>query len=183
MLSSCESTNGSPQEFNVSTSGVSDSGISNLLKTLEMYEFRNPVKAPDFELTSLDGRKIRLRDYRGRVILLNFWATWCPWCRKEMPFIQELHNTMDEQYFVILAIDIRQDKRTVERFIKDRGLSFTVLLDRDGSVGDMYGVSSTPMKFLIDPDGNLRGAAIGYRRWDLADIKSLVDALIKEQRG
>jgi len=181
IFSSCENTNGSPGGNSISTPDTQGSEISDLLKTLQMYEFKDPVKAPEFKLPSLDGREIRLRDYRGRVVLLNFWATWCPWCRKEMPFIQELHDTLDSRYFVILAIDMKQDKRTVERFIKNRGLTFTVLLDREGSVSDMYGVSSTPMKFLIDPEGNLRGAAIGYKIWNLADIKSLVDALIKEK--
>jgi peroxiredoxin len=95
-----------------------------------------------------------------------------------LPSLENLHQQFKGKSFVLLGIDVKEKKDTVLRHTRKNGLSFTNLLDEDGQVSALYGVSSTPVKFLIDPGGNLIGAAMGYRKWDRDEIKSLIELLI-----
>jgi len=123
--------------------------------------------APDFALVTLDGKTVRLSDYRGQVVFLNFWATWCPPCRNEMPSMEKLHKVMKDHNFVILAVSI--DQKTIyhiESFIKKGGYSFPVLHDVTKEVAANYGVSSIPTTLIIDKDGVITSRIIGGRAWD-----------------
>ena len=119
--------------------------------------------APDFTLERLDGEEIRLSDLRGKVVLLNFWATWCPPCRSEMPAFQEAYADYEEEGFVILAVNAtRQDTpEKVVAFIAEYGLSFPVVLDEKGEVNQLYLVQSLPTSFFIDEEGIIQEVVIG----------------------
>ena len=120
-------------------------------------------QAPDFELITIEGEQVLLSDLRGQAILLNFWATWCPPCRSEMPAMQQVYMDYEQDGFVVLAVNnLRQDQReSVEAFTLEENLSFPVLLDISGSVSARYQVSSMPTSFFIDPDGIIREVVIG----------------------
>ena len=120
-------------------------------------------QAPDFELSTVEGEVVLLSELRGKAILLNFWATWCPPCRSEMPAMQQVYMDYVQDEFVVLAVNnLRQDRReSVETFILDGNLTFPVLLDNFGSVSTRYQVNSMPTSFFIDPNGIIREVVIG----------------------
>lgn len=108
--------------------------------------------APDFELTDLDGKRVRLSDFRGKPVVLNFWATWCPPCRQELPIFQDLHQRRGDA-FVLLAVSEGESQQDVLAFIHKYGYTFRVLLDPQLIVGRAYGAHGIPKTFVIDPDG------------------------------
>jgi cytochrome c biogenesis protein CcmG/thiol:disulfide interchange protein DsbE len=119
--------------------------------------------APDFTLETLDGDTITLSDLRGRAVLLNFWATWCPPCRAEMPAFQQAYADYEDQGFVIVAVNaIQQDSLpAIEEFRGEYSLTFPIVLDADGSVSRSYQVRSMPTSFFIAPDGVISEVVIG----------------------
>jgi len=122
--------------------------------------------APAFSLTSLDGKKRSLDQYRGRVVLLDFWATWCAPCRKELPHVEALYRRYGKDQLVVFAINTSEARGKVEDFIRTSGYSFPVLLDTDGSVMSSYGVTSIPQIFVIDREGKIAVHLIGLRSED-----------------
>jgi cytochrome c biogenesis protein CcmG/thiol:disulfide interchange protein DsbE len=119
--------------------------------------------APDFELTTLEGETIRLSGLRGKAVLVNFWASWCPPCRSEMPAMQQIYTEYGPDGFVILAINsTHQDRLTdVQSFVTERSLTFPILLDHAGQVSADYQIRSLPTSFFIDSDGIIREVVIG----------------------
>jgi thiol-disulfide isomerase/thioredoxin len=124
-----------------------------------------PSKAVDFQLSDLNGKQVRLSELRGKVVLLNFWATWCPPCKAEMPDLQALYRDYGtKNNFVVLAVDVSEAKEPVSDFVEQNRLSFPVLLDGDGRVSDFrYFVRSLPNSFIIDRNGNVRYSWIGQQ--------------------
>ena len=119
-------------------------------------------KAPNFTLETLEGETVSLEDYRGKIVLINFWATWCPYCRDEMPDLQKLYDNNKDDDFIVLAIDVAEEKSLAEKYIKEGGYTFPVLLDKDGAVAyKKYLVGGLPASFFIDKDGTLLGGVPG----------------------
>lgn len=123
-------------------------------------------KAPDFTLEDLDGVARKLSDYRGKVVLLNFWATWCPPCRREMPSMERAWLQVKDEDIVIVAVDVGEDVDTVYTFLADYPVSFPLLLDEQAEVVRKYPVRGLPTSYVIDPDGRLIYQAVGGREWD-----------------
>ena len=117
--------------------------------------------APDFQLQSLDGQTISLGDLRGKPVLINFWATWCPPCRSEMPYIQEIYEEWTDKGLLVLAINIGESASTVEDFMQSNSLSFTVLLDTKQDIAQRYNITGIPTTFFIDKDGIIQDKVIG----------------------
>src|SRR5712691_933441 len=117
--------------------------------------------APSVNLPALDGGSRDLAELRGRVVLLNFWATWCIPCRAEMPELQGLSDDLQDTPFALLTIDLQEEADTITPFRRDLGLRLPVLLDEDGDVTRRYGVRALPATFLIDRDGILRQHRLG----------------------
>ncbi|KNY28091.1 TlpA family protein disulfide reductase [Pseudobacteroides cellulosolvens] len=134
-------------------------------------------KAIDFTLSDLDGNKVSLKDFHGKNVYLNFWATWCPPCRKEMPAIEKLYKEYKDKGLVVLAIDLGEDKETVKNFINENNYSFKVLLDSDQSIGSKYNISAIPVSYFIDKDGNIAAKRVGAIEEDEMRqyIKDLMD--------
>ena len=123
--------------------------------------------APDFALRDLQGRTHRLAEFRGRVVFLNVWATWCPPCRMEMPSMEQLHRRLQGKEFVMLAVSEDEDgPAVVQRFIDQLGLTFPVLMDPDGIVPGRYGVTGYPETFIIDREGRVIKHTIGPEDWN-----------------
>ncbi|MFQ5667384.1 MAG: TlpA disulfide reductase family protein [Candidatus Binatia bacterium] len=123
--------------------------------------------APDFTLTDLDGRPHRLADFRGKVVFLNVWATWCPPCRMEMPSMERLYQRLQREDFVMLAVSEDEGGYGVVRpFVEQLGLTFPVLMDPDGIVPQRYGVTGYPETFIIDRGGQVVQHTIGPADWE-----------------
>ncbi len=122
--------------------------------------------APDFVLTTLDGREVRLSDYRGHVVFLNFWATWCGPCKVEMPAIERLYREYRRQGFTILAVSTDLEGPAVTRPYRDAlGLTFTIAHDPEAVVMRLYGVRTLPVTFLVDREGVITHQIFGARDW------------------
>jgi len=117
--------------------------------------------APDFSLKSLDGQTITLSQFRGRPVVINFWASWCQPCRDEIPFLQQVYNKYNNMGLVFFAIDIGENPETINRYFKDNGLFMPVLLDSNKQVSQDYGITGVPETFFIDKNGIIRKWQIG----------------------
>lgn len=150
----------------------------------EEEEEEEKIPAPDFTLVDQYGESHRLSDYRGQIVFLNFWATWCPPCRMEMPFIEEIYkeNKLNSDEIVILGVagpnqGQEKDKDYIIKFLEDEGYSFPVVFDEDGSVFAQYTVRSLPSTFFIDKDGNVKYYVPG------AMDKETMEMIIEDVKG
>lgn len=136
--------------------------------------------APDFVLRDMDGKTVRLHDMKGKVVLLNFWATWCPSCRFEMPSMELLHREYGERGLVVLAVAFQDSADDVRSFYQEHNLSFPALLDNTAGASELYKTWSLPTTFIINKRGNIVGRAIGYRDWQSEPAKTLFSQLLEE---
>ena len=120
-----------------------------------------PIHAADFSLMDTDSVKYTLEDYRDKIVLIHFWADWCPFCEQEMEAIEPLYQKYRSQGLVILAINVRQDRATAQAFIDRLKVSYPVLLDGEGKVTRDYGVAGLPTTFVIDREGRLATRILG----------------------
>lgn len=136
--------------------------------------------APDFTLEDLDGKPHRLSDYRGKVVLVNFWATWCPPCRAEMPSIEKLVLSLKNKPFAALALDQGESLNQVFAFMGqlDPAPTFPVLLDGKSAAAHAFGVMGIPTSYLIDPHGNIVRQAVGGRDFDTPAMRQLIESLM-----
>lgn len=125
----------------------------------------NPAQVADFSLTDLDGRTHRLSEYLGRVVLVTFWATWCPECVIEMPSLQSLSNSLPDDRFTVLAINVGEEKHVVQSFAERNNLNFPLLLDHDLEVYKQWPVLGVPTSFLIDRQGKVSYSVVGAVEW------------------
>jgi peroxiredoxin len=137
-------------------------------------------KARDFELPDLKGNLNTLSEHKGRVVFLNFFATWCPPCRDEMPSIQRLNDELYFKNFIVITISVDEASAAyVSRFMDEHGYSFKVLHDRSGKVARVYGARSIPNTFIIDKQGKIVHHIIGSRDWSdeavIQEFKRLID--------
>jgi peroxiredoxin len=138
-----------------------------------------PKAAPDFTLPTPDGQQVSLMQYRGKVVFLNFWATWCIPCREEMPALERLHQTYQAQDLAIISIDLKESADQVKAFFAKHNLSFPALLDQDGSVFRDYLVAGMPTTYLIGRDGTMLARGVGGRDWTRSEALQLIQELIK----
>jgi cytochrome c biogenesis protein CcmG/thiol:disulfide interchange protein DsbE len=137
-------------------------------------------KAPDFTLSGVDGTQVSLQQYKGKVIFLNFWATWCIPCREEMPALEKLHHTYRAQDLVVLAIDLKESPEQVKAFFEKHALSFPSVIDPNGAVFRAYSVTGMPTTYLIGRDGTILARGIGGRDWTRAEAHELIRELVQK---
>jgi peroxiredoxin len=134
--------------------------------------------APDFALRSSTGENLRLSEYRGDVVMINFWATWCGPCRQEMPLLDELYTRYQRVGFNLLGINIDDDSRRAMQMIDELGVSFPVLFDARKEVSELYEVEAMPVTVLVDREGTVRyvhhGYKPGYEEKYLDQVRSLL---------
>lgn len=121
----------------------------------------------DFELTTLDGESVKLSDYRGERVLLNFWATWCPPCRAEMPDMEKFQNEHDVTVLAVNLTDTETDASKVEEFINTYDLTFTVPMDEDSEIANLYQIVAYPTSFMIDSKGRIQFLMMGAMNYDM----------------
>jgi thiol-disulfide isomerase/thioredoxin len=138
--------------------------------------------APDFTLKDLDGKTQRLSDYRGKVVLVNFWATWCPPCRREMPSMERLYQKLKNEPFMVLAPDQYENFDLVFTFTGqlDPAPTFPIMLDPESRSAKAWGVKGLPSSFIVDKQGRIAYRAIGGREFDHPEIEKIIRALIAE---
>ena len=134
--------------------------------------------APDFVLKSATGENLRLSEYRGDVILINFWATWCGPCRQEMPILDDLYGRYQRVGFNLLGVNIDEDSRRAMQMVQELGVNFPVLFDENKEVSKLYEVEAMPVTILVDREGIVRhvhhGYKPGYEEKYLTEIRSLL---------
>jgi thiol-disulfide isomerase/thioredoxin len=136
---------------------------------------------PALELADLDGVMHRLSDYRGKAVLVNFWATWCAPCRAEMPSIERLRKSMEGKPFAVLAVNMGESGRVARDYAEKLPVGFTVLLDREGRTTRGWGARVLPASFLIGPDGAIRFSYLGELDWSGAEVRSRIEALMPKE--
>jgi thiol-disulfide isomerase/thioredoxin len=136
---------------------------------------------PPLALSDLDGRAHRLDDYRGKVVLVNFWATWCEPCRNEMPSLNQLRASLRGQPFVVLAVNLAESEPRIRRFMEQVPLDFPVLLDRDSATAKAWRARILPVSFVIGPDGRIRYSAVGDTDWMQEPVRKAVAGLLPKE--
>ncbi|MTI67669.1 MAG: redoxin domain-containing protein [Firmicutes bacterium] len=147
-------------------------------KETDNEEIKVGKKAPDFTLENLQGEKVSLSDYEGKIVMLNFWATWCGHCDKEMPDFEKLYNENKEKDFVILAVNARESIETVKEYINKGGYTFPVLLDKSGEINRKYLIGGLPTTYFISKDGILLGGVPG--RMSYPQMKDILNQIRNE---
>jgi peroxiredoxin len=134
---------------------------------------------PALELTDVDGKVHRLADYRGKAVLVNFWATWCGPCREEMPSMEALRVAMQGKGFVVLAVNVGEGARAARDFGASMALGFPLLLDRDTKTAKSWGARVLPASFVVAPDGTIRYSYFGAIDWAHPDVRKALQGLMK----
>nr|AGS52624.1 redoxin domain protein [uncultured bacterium contig00043] len=138
------------------------------------------VAITDFTLPYLDGTNFTLSKMSGKAVFLNFWATWCPPCRAEMPSMESLYQKLKSKGFEMIAVNLRESKEDVSSFMSKNKLSFPSLLDARGSTGARYNVRAIPTTYIIDKRGVIISRIEGSRDWDKAEVIAAFEVLLGE---
>jgi len=153
--------------------------VADAVKALDLIRPSRQKLAEDFTLPLAGGKSFRLGAERGKVVMINFWATWCPPCREEMPAMERLWLHHKDQGFVLVAVSLDADPVVVPSFVDQYRLTFPVALDPKMDLGNAYGVRALPSSFIVDTQGYLAALALGPRSWDNDASHSLVEGLLR----
>jgi len=152
-----------------------------LLKNARIQVVNQRTDPHAFSLPMLTGGVASLPDFKGRIVILNFWATWCPPCRAEMPSMENLYQRFKDQGLEILAVDIGEDINTVRRFIQNNKYTFPVLLDTNNKVSNVYGIEAIPTTYILDREGKIIARVVGSISWDTPQAVAAFDALLNSE--
>ena len=134
---------------------------------------------PPLELVDLEGKKHSLAAYRGKVVLVNFWATWCVPCREEMPSIERLRASLDERRFAVLAVNLAEPESRIRKFLDAVPLGFPILLDRDTKTTRAWQAKLLPVTYIVGADGKIRYRHVGELDWSRPEVRNLILGLMK----
>jgi peroxiredoxin len=154
--------------------------LAELLKPLNVSAYPSLMHPPDFSGFTADGQRVSMALLSGKVVLLNFWASWCLECRPEMPAFERLHREFSVQGLAIVGINVREGTTTIREYAKELGLTFPLILDPSGKINSAYGVIGLPTTFLIARNGRAVALAIGPREWNAKPARALIQALLAE---
>jgi len=155
-----------------------DEATAAALFQMGLMPFEQKIPSEDFRLPLLGGEESTLFDHRGKVVFLNFWATWCPPCREEMPSMQRLYDELASEGLEILAVNVLENEEAAQAFIDEQGFTYPVLLDVDGRVMTRYGVRAYPTTYLVDREGYVLGVRPGFHDWSTQEIIAAMRSLL-----
>ena len=159
----------------VSTAGIAADPFADLA----LIRLRQPASALDFTVPRLGSGSIGLKELRGQLLFLNFWATWCVPCREEMPSMERLYQRYKSRGLVVVGLSVDRNRPAVAPFVKRLELTFPIGLDPDMAVAERYRVRALPSTFLIDRSGNTVAVAFGAREWDSKAARDVIEALLE----
>ena len=162
----------------VATAGSQHPELDRLFRNIGILKIPHVTRPVEIQLKDVFGNTVSISDFRGKVVFLNFWATWCPTCVIEMPSMEKLHRKLKDKDFVMVAINLRESAAQVKSVFEKLELSFTVLLDSSGEVGTGFAVNALPTTFVLDKEGRIIGKALGPREWDSRASTALFEYLI-----
>lgn len=144
--------------------------------------------APDFKLEDPEGNSVKLSDFRGKAVLLNFWGIWCHFCREEMPLLEIIYQDYKDQGFVILAVNFYQDRgeseAVIQKFMEENGYTFPVLLDPFSLVWDRYNLNdAVPLTYIIDSEGIIQKIIPGSRDWTSFKYRQIIEGLLPKRKS
>ena len=151
-----------------------------VLRNLRLAPVDHPGPAPRFSSMTPEGKKMGIDDLKGKFVVLNFWATWCPPCRLEMPSMEKLYQEFKGEGLEVVAINFMESEKPIKSFLKENGFTFPVLLDKKGEIARKYGVHGLPVTYLIARNGNLLAKSMGYKDWYKPDTRRLISTLLKD---
>lgn len=154
--------------------------VAALLTTLASAAGPAPSVAPAFTLPSRDGKTVTLESLKGKVVMLNFWASWCGPCRKELPLLDQMYKRYGKQGFALLGVNVDAESADAEKLLKVTPVTFPVLFDKESKVSQLYNVDSMPSSVFIDRNGNLRALHRGYKEGDENEYLNQIRTLLKE---
>ena len=150
-----------------------------LLKSLRITPPSIWIEAHNFKGELNDGSTINLKDYHHRFVLLNFWATWCVPCLKEMPDLEKVYQQMGSKKLLVLAIGMGEDKSSIRKFNEKYGFTFPIVADTTLEIARLYGVENIPITYLINPQGIIIGRALGIRDWASPELIEFMDSKLE----
>jgi peroxiredoxin len=156
---------------------TNDQELDRLLKNMLVLKVTHIANPIEFRLKDIDDRQVSLSDFRGKIVFLNFWTTWCPTCRIEMPSMEKLHHKMKDKDLAMVTINLQETASQVKKFFKAHKLTFTALLDSTGEVGTAFGIYQIPTTFILDKEGRIIAKALGPREWDSKDSIAMFEHL------
>lgn len=160
--------------------GLIFAGSESVISANLLQSYINPKLLPEFSLYDLEGKLIKIADYKGKVILLNFWATWCPNCRQEAPSLEKLYDQFKTKDLMIFRINAKESKETIHKYLEKNPSKITILLDEKNKVGNLMGVWAHPTSFLVDHQGKIRYRAMGVVDWSSLEIVTLIEKMLAE---
>ncbi len=139
--------------------------------------------SPDFTLKDLQGREVSLKRFRGKIVLLNFWATWCPSCRKEIPSMIKLYERYKDKGLEIIGVNLdRMDKSGIEKFSSEHNITFPTLLDPAGKTAVLYGITALPATFILDRNGKIQERIAGGKDWSSEENLKKFETFLSETK-
>jgi len=162
----------------VAAAGFQQQELDRLFGNAGILRIAHVTRPVEIQLKDVYGNTVRLSDFRGKVVFLNFWATWCAACVVEMPSMEKLHRRLKDKDFVMIAINMQESDVQVKTFFEKLKLSFAALLDSNGEVATGFAVNALPTTFVLDKEGRIAGAAIGPREWNNRASIALFEYLI-----
>ncbi len=148
---------------------------------LQAIKFDEPVEIGNFSLPSVAGEDVKLSDFSGKVVFLNFWATWCPYCRQERPSLQTIHNDYKKQGFAVVSVSIDQTGiDVVKQYVEEHHITFPNLHDQTSQLASEFGVRGVPTTFFLNRNGEVLGGVIGPRPWDSREATEVIEHLLAQ---
>lgn len=165
---------------------TADPKAEKLFRKMGIVEIPHIKPPEDFSLMDINGQRVTLSDFKGKIVFLNFWTTWCPECRIEMPSLEKLHRKLNGKDFAMIAVNLQEPLIRVKDFLKKYPLTFTILLDKNGKIGRQFGIRAIPATYILDKNGGIIGKAFGSRHWDrnasIALFEHLINRVVKHTK-
>lgn len=164
----------------VATSPKGAASPTSALASLGFTVFPEAQPIPAFSLKGLNGEIISIGDLKGKYVFLNFWATWCPPCQREMPSMEALYAKFKKKNFALLAISVREEPKTVQKYMDTHKYAFPIALDPDGAVSSLFVGRGIPTTYILDPQGRAIAGLVGGREWNTKDVYDVFEGILEK---